>query len=513
VKPATAWAAAALAALWLPPLRLWSQAWAAAPDQSYGWGVPALVLYLVWERSQDRPAPRPPGRNARILAWTLVGAGLLLFAAALPVLEANALWPTAQWSAALAAIAVTLGGLILAGGGGWAVHFWFPVAFILTALTWPTPLHVWIAQDLAGANAGLAAEVVSALGHPAVVTGNVIIVGTGSVGVAEACSGLRSLQAVWMAALFFGEFFRLNWPRRVGLVVVAVVAALAANLARTTFLTWQAAARGLAESERWHDPAGMTELVLTLLVVAGAALWIARRSLRSGSAAERPVAAWEPGRGLGAWAGVVLGGALLAAGGTQAWYRAHERHAGERVDWTMTATDPSWRPVPLPARVRDILQYSSASGLAQEDPRTGRPIVAFLISWLGDAANGENPEWHDPTVCLPGAGVKLAADLGEFTVDIGGVPVPFAAYRFTAGAQTLEVFFCHWDAEIGRARADAQNPSFSVRARRLERVREGRRHNDVAHITFALPMDDDAAALAWLREWAPRLLHPHLSQI
>ena len=511
MKPAAAWAAAALTALWLPLLLRWSDAWSASPDQAFGWGVPALVLYLVWERSEDRPAPRPPGRPGRLLAWTLVAAGLLLFAAALPVLEANALWPTAQWSGALAAIAVTLGGLILAGGEGWAVHFGFPLTFILTALTWPTPLHVWIAQDLAGANANLAAGIVSTLGHPAVVTGNIIIVATGSVGVAEACSGLRSLQAVGTAAWFLGEFFRLSWPRRVSLLAVALIAALVGNLARTTFLTWQAAAHSLAESERWHDPAGVAELVLTLLVVAGAAVWIARRSPRRGSAAASPAPAVARGPGRAAWSAWVLGCALLAEAGTQAWYRAHERGAGERVDWTMTAPDPSWRTVPQPPRVADILQYSAASGLAQEDPRTGRPSVAFLISWKGDAANGENPEWHDPTVCLPGAGVKLAADLGEVIVPVSGVSVPFASYRFLSGQRTLQVFFCHWDAEIGRARPDAQNPSLTVRARRLERVREGRRHNDVAHLTFELQADDDAAALAWLREWAPRLLHPHLS--
>ncbi len=507
---AGAGAAAALAALWLPLLRLWGQAWSAAPEQAFGWGVPLLALYLAWERCQDRPAARSPGRAGRMAAWALVAAGLALYLAALPVLEANAQWPTAQWAAALAAGAVTLGGLLLCGGSGWAAHFAFPLAFVGTALTWPTPLHVWIAGDLAGANARLAAEFVSVCGHPAVVEGNVIVVGSGSVGVDEACSGLRSLQAVWMAAWFFGEFFRLNLPRRLGLVVVAGAAALAGNLARTAFLTWQAAARGLAASERWHDPAGVAELVLTLLLVAGAAVWIARHHLRRGRAA--PVAAPLAGRPLAAWAGVTLAGALAAVAGTEAWYRGHERQAGERVDWTLAAPDDTWRPVPLPPRVQDILQYSSAGGLSRPDPQSGRPALVFLITWKGDAANGENPEWHDPTVCLPGAGVTLAADLGEVVVPIGGVRVPFAAYRFAAGRRTLQVFFCHWDAEVGGARADAENPTLDVRARRLERVREGRRRNDVAHLTFELQLADDAAARAWLRAWAPRLLHPHLSR-
>ena len=514
MKAASWWAAAALAALWLPPLRLWSQAWSVAPEQAFGWGVPALALYLAWERGQDRPPARLPGRVGRVAAWALVAAGLLLLMAALPVLEANALWPTAQWAAGFAAAAVTLGGLAIAGGWGESAHFFIPIAFVSTALTWPTPVQVWIARDLSSANARLAAEFVSAVGSPAVVNGSVIVVATGSVGINEACSGLRSLQAVWMAAWFLGEFFRLNWPRRLGLVVLALAVALACNIARTSFLTWQAATRGLVASERWHDPAGVAELVATLLVVAAAAVWIARRKKKrtpTGQAASANPTSRISTSGLTPLFALVLAGSLVAVAGTEAWYRLHERSDGPRVHWTMAAPDDTWRPVPLPARIQDLLRYSAASGLSWQDPSTGMLAVAFLITWQGDAANGENPEWHDPTICLPASGVTLAADLGEFVVPIGGVSVPFAGYRFTYGRRTLQVFFCHWDAQVGHARADAATPGYQVRERRLQRVLEGRRGNDVAHITLELEATDDAAALAWLREWAPRLFHPRLS--
>ncbi len=52
MKPAAFWlAGAALAALWLPLFRLWADAWAAAPEQAYGWAVPLLVAYLAWDRA------------------------------------------------------------------------------------------------------------------------------------------------------------------------------------------------------------------------------------------------------------------------------------------------------------------------------------------------------------------------------------------------------------------------------------------------------------------------------
>jgi hypothetical protein len=167
--------------------------------------------------------------------------------------------------------------------------------------------------------------------------------------------------------------------------------------------------------------------------------------------------------------------------------------------------------VPLPPRVAEVLQYSEAAGLASRDPRTGAPVLAFLVAWRGDAANGENPEWHDPSICLPGSGGVLAAVLGEFTIPIGGVPVPFVGYRFLLAGHRVQVFFCHWDAELGQARRDVETVGYDVRARRLQRVREGRRRNDVAHLTLELQETSDAAAIDWLREWAPRLLQPQFS--
>jgi exosortase len=497
-------------------LALFRQAWLADPELAFGWGVPALAVYFAWARNHRRPAPAPVGSGGRLLAWFAAAGGMLVIGVALPVLDANTLWPTAQWAAAAAAGVVTLSGLALAGGLPWVLCFAFPVAFVSTALVWPTPLHVWIVANLAGYNARAAAEVVSAAGFPAIVTGNVIAVGNGFVGVAEACSGLRSLQAVWMEAWFFGELFSMNWPRRFGLVAFALAAAAAGNLLRTTYLTWQAAAHGLAESERWHDPAGAVELVGTLLLVAAAALWIGRG--KSGDRIEKVDPAgrtdlFHPTSlpSIRRWSFFVLGGALIAEAGTQAWYLAHEGTRRTFVHWDMKAPGLDWRPVPLPERVEDVLQYSDAKGLTSRDPLTGASVLAFLVSWRGDAANGENPEWHDPTVCLPGSGATLAAVLGEFTVPIGGVSVPFAGYRFIVEGRTVQVFFCHWDTEVGGARGDARTAGFDVRERRLQRVWEGRRRSDVSHLTFELQEPSDAAAIAWLGRWAPRLLVPHFS--
>ena len=498
--------AVAMALVWVPLLLRWSVSWSVVPDQAYGWAVPLLAAYLVAERWRTLPAPRAPEGPARAAAWAAMGAGLLLLAASLPVLEANALWPSAQYAGAAAALAITLAAAALSGGSSWARHLALPLAFVATGLLWPTPVNFWITTNLAGFNAGTAATIVSAAGHPAAVTGNVIAVGNGLVNIDEACSGLRSLQAAGMVGVFFGEFFMLNWARRFILLAGSLAAAMAANLGRTSFLTWVVAARGIAQETRWHDRVGTVELVATLSMAAALAVRLSGRR-RSGAPSPRPAPAAVSAARTGAWPWIVIAGAALAIAGTQAWYLGHEWRTPTGTTWALAAPDPSWQPSEVPRQAQAVLGDTSADGLAWQDAFTGTRAWAYLITWQGDAAHGENPEWHDPAVCLPYSGGTLVRSLGNLDLVIGGVPLTFSAYRFTIAGHSVDTFFCHWDAELNRSRTGHPDEN-GIRWRRLSRVLDGRRRGDVAHLTLEIETRDDREALAWFQTWAPRLLHP-----
>jgi len=502
------------AALWGPLLWRWMEAWRASADQTFGWFVPLLAIYLGAERWRRGRLPATPTAGERAVGTGLFAVGCVLVLTDLPVLEANALWPTAQWWGAAGAALATIGAAIAGGGWDWARPLGFAPLFVLTALTWPTPIKSWIVGTLEGLNAAAAANLVSAAGHPAVVAGNVIAVSTGLVGIEEACSGLRSLQTVWMVGWFAGEFFLLNLPRRLFLVFTALLLALAANLARTIFLTWVAADAGLPASERWHDLAGNVELAFDLVLVAALA-WRAHRPRHRKASAFGPRPVRAPGvfdglmRRWQGFAVAALAVGLAAETGTQVWYRSHSRgNAAARVHWRLTAPGPAWAVVPVPPREVQVLQSTQASGLAVRPPQSEFPAWAFVVSWEGNAARSENPEWHDPAICLPAAGARLTAELGAAAVSIGPRELAFAGYRFVAAGRTETVYFCHWDAENAAVRQENDGSSGDVRARRWQRVREGRRQGDVAHIAFVIETSDAAAALAWLRHWAPLLLQP-----
>ena len=105
----------------------------------------------------------------------------------------------------------------------------------------------------------------TAIGIPAVQLGNVIEVGSGFVGIDEACTGIRSLQATFMVSLFLGEFYSFSVVRRVILVLAGALLAFICNLIRTFLLVYLGAEHGFQAIKNWHDPAGHTILMICLL--------------------------------------------------------------------------------------------------------------------------------------------------------------------------------------------------------------------------------------------------------
>src|SRR6266480_3516471 len=152
----------------------------------------------------------------------------------------------------------------------------FPILFFLTAVPWPPrfeqPITAGLMQAVAAATAGL----LHWFGIPAQTAGGAITLRTGVVGITEACSGMRSLQAGIMFGLAMGEWFLLRPQGRIVLLLIAIALALCTNLVRTLVLSLQAEWNGLSAVEKIHDLTGT--LAVTALVVA---IWICARALRS----------------------------------------------------------------------------------------------------------------------------------------------------------------------------------------------------------------------------------------
>jgi exosortase len=104
------------------------------------------------------------------------------------------------------------------------------------------------------------------LGYPLLQEGNVLVLPHGQVGVADACSGIRSLTGCLFAGSFLAAVFLDKLWKKILLIGLAMGFAFLTNLLRSLFLTAWAYAYGSDAIEgRLHDATGFAVLGLTVV--------------------------------------------------------------------------------------------------------------------------------------------------------------------------------------------------------------------------------------------------------
>src|SRR5262245_26210406 len=83
-------------ALWADLVRQLSYHWRTNPQYAFGWTVPMLSLFLLWEGWFTRPAPRPAGSGRRAISVMAICAVLVLPTRLL--LETTPDWRFADWA-------------------------------------------------------------------------------------------------------------------------------------------------------------------------------------------------------------------------------------------------------------------------------------------------------------------------------------------------------------------------------------------------------------------------------
>ncbi len=433
---------AVIAGVWFILINQLRVEWSINAQYSYGWLVPLLMLYLLWERWKDAPPPGPPV-NRFLTGGTAAALALAIFPLRL-VLESNPDWRMPVWVLAFVVVGLTFTALLYAGGWTWLGHFGFPAAFFLVAVPWPAEREYFIMQHLMRGNAWMSVHMLVWGGLPAVQMGNVIRIPNGLVGIDEACSGVRSLQTTIMISLFLGEMYRFGAVRRALLFGAALLFALLCNLARTCFLVWLSAARGLQEMAKWHDTAGLSVLVLCV-----AGLWQMARFFQSRAPApERPADAplrygrRPPVAALAAF-GIWF---LLSEGAIELWYRSHEWGEAANTHWNVAwpANEPRFEDVPIPEESRVILKYNQGRSVRWMDA-DGLRWTVFFFRWDPGRASALLARSHKPDICLPSAGLHLDEYLGIKNVEAGSLTLPFRSYLFNYKGRPLYVYYCLWE--------------------------------------------------------------------
>jgi exosortase len=462
---------AVLGFLWFELIAQLKPEWWLNPQYNYGLIVPVLLAYLLWKRWQNRPDPIEP-QMSKLATGTMVFAAALFLPIRL-IAEANPDWRFLSWALAFVVIAISLAIVYRSGGKSWLGHFAFPFLFFLVAVPWPVRIEQLVIQNLMRIVTAINVIFLQLAGIPALQHGNVIEVGSGFIGIEEACSGVRSIQATLMISLFLGELYSFTAFRRLLLVIIGAALAFVCNIARTAILVWVGTHSGLGGIESWHDPAGLTILIVCLF-----GLWLVSLAMFRRAGTSSNVSVTVPQQTLlhaGRTALVLLGIWLVVAEGTvQIWYRSHQTIASSHWAVLWPDSESNYKSVPIAPEAESLLQYNEGGGASWE-ANDGHRWLMFFFRWFPGRTAARFIKVHRPDICLPASGRIMERDNGLRMINVNGVNLPIRSYRFQDAGSPLHVFYCYWDARSSyQNAATAISEDWSFRGR-LRAALQGRR--------------------------------------
>lgn len=260
-----------LASAWLVTKAQWF--WSHNPELQFGWAVLVLCVYLLARAWAKRPRVRLKWNLGNICTG-LLGCALLFITQLYQA--AYGLTPASMSGLGVGFLLVVCSNLDFVWGWPGIRQFGFSFGFLLVALPIPSLISAPIVDRLQVGIASLDVEVLNLIGIPSIRTGNLITIAAGTVGIDEACSGIRSLQATLMISLFLGQLYQFGAARRFGLILAGFGLAVFFNLVRTFALVCLASQSGLGALAKWHDLTGVTILVACFLGLWGLGVWLRR---------------------------------------------------------------------------------------------------------------------------------------------------------------------------------------------------------------------------------------------
>lgn len=440
-----------IAAVWLPFLWQLRYSWDVESYYSYGWIVPVLAGVLIWGRVkslEDRASNPFDGRFYRVLAYVGGVAALALYFVAIVAMGANPFWRFPLWLAGCSLVLISLFSVYLAFGFRSASLVLFPLVFALTMIPWPFGIEVSIVNGMTRFVTAGVVELLHLAGYPAVQYGNVIQVGDVAVGVEEACSGIKSIQALFMLTLFVGAFWKLGSGVRVVLVALGFVVAAFYNLLRSFTLSLIVINGGDALFDEWHDLVGHAALVLSIITVFLIAsrfpVQVDQRTMDADTASGSKRSSVPV-----YLSGTLVLFAILPVIFVTTWYKEPE---AEGPSWAINLEDLRGQAFeyvkkPIPEYVSDALGYDYGENfeiVGDGDIRLGQ---AWYYGFNGsDIRKSLGAYSHTPDICMTGSGAKMLSKGSRYEVDMGVFSIPFQHFVFGfSNGERSQVFWCMWD--------------------------------------------------------------------
>jgi len=409
--------------------------WGANPEYVDRFLILAASAWITWQaRAEFLALPLRPARIGYV--------PLLFGTAAFPVgwflLAQVGPKPVVLWWLTAAWVLATAGYILVAGGWRHFQLLAFPLGFLLFALPIPNRILVPLQFALQSATTSVSAALLPILGVPVERNGFVLSLPNGDLGVAEACSGVRSVTALTAIAAFVAWWRGFGFLRGLLLVVLSVPVIAGVNAIRVVISGLLQEYVGVAYVRGyWHEALGVAMVLLGLLLIVFLAGLFERRAnaVRPEPKNSPPPAVTSytrSRRGSPILATALLVSALVASITAQ--------FLGSGVEQDIIAAAPiediplrvgRWNgaDVAVPEEVRELLTADAI--LHREYRDLGYDITVWVIYW---SSRNMVKGYHHPDVCWRNRGYRQESrDL--IPIEAGGGKVPVTVREFARASE------------------------------------------------------------------------------
>ena len=425
--------------------------WGGESYYNFGWFVPFLAMWLL-VKSLSQITPSTP---AKLRYHFLISALCILCAIPFHALsEVNPFWRLPLWIQAFFYFSFSLTQIPMLLGWPGVRRAVFPLFFLTTMIPWPFRFEVVMVQFLTKVVVFFAMHGLHFLGYPVELTGNSFVLGDMNIGVNEACSGIRSFQALFMVTLFLGSLFGQGWKRRLAAVLILPMIVIAVNSARAVFLALQAIENGSSAYEDWHDPAGYIAFGVSMVLIYAFIELFNVGARESKPSHETHVSFLRDALARFRAPGLVFALPALPVflfASVEGWFRYNEMRFTSSDAWDLVIPSVSTSTI----KVSDFEDYSKTllgfdygKHFVKSLPGRGSCIVYYYGYSKSNMIASVSSYYHSPTVCMKSGGAFLDEQFPDLAFQIEGGPVlDLKHYTFKGGRLQgkMHIFWTNWE--------------------------------------------------------------------
>ena len=433
--------------------------WEYVEEYSYGYFVPAIALYLLWQKRSEIASV---SFSASWWGVAVVAVGLAL----------GALGRTATTEIIVQyAACFVLMGLVIAHAGwrGFRIMA-MPLLILMFMVPMPRYFMIDLSQAMQLWSSKIGVGVIRLFGISVFLEGNLIDLGAMKLQVVEACSGLRYLFPLMTIGFIAAYLFRVAlWKRAIVFLSTVPIAVLMNSLRiGLVGVSVEYFGRSVAEGIL-HDFEGWVVFMLCTALLIGEMALLARIGggrLSAVFGLEAPVRS-SPGatptpRPLGLPFIVAASAVALAALATLATPpRAHEAPKRESFSrFPMQLSEWSGKPDRLERDVVEVLKFDDYIIANYADGPSAPPVNLYAAYYADQGHDGIKP--HSPRGCIPGGGWEVTDSTVRSLASVPFAGHPLQVNRFVIAKGDVRQLAYYWFQERGRNSVDEHLIKFEI---------------------------------------------------